>query len=324
MVTSRADRSALARSSAAAPSRQTHTPLSATARCSGSKAASVVPTALSTRPQLGSSPWMAHLSRLLRATARATVTASSTVAARVDGRPRCSWSTPSASSTSCRARSAQTDSTATSSASSPGSTPDAPEASSSTVSLVDMQPSESTRSNVVLVAGRSTASSRSAGTTASVVRTTSMVASPGASMPAPLAMPPTRKPPAPTASDCLGTDVGGHDRASRVVGAGHGEQRHGRVDPGEQPVDRQPVADQAGRADGDVDRPRRRAPSPTHSAVAWVSWKPAGPVQALAPPELRTTASTRPSRTTCCDQTTGAALTRLPVNTAAAARSGRR
>ena len=33
-----------------------------------------------------------------------------------------------------------------------------------------------------------------------------MVASPGASMPAPLAIPPTRKPPAPTASDCLGTE----------------------------------------------------------------------------------------------------------------------
>ena len=60
----------------------------------------------------------------------------------------------------------------------------------------------------------------------------------------------------------------------------------------------------------------------THSAVAWVSWNPAGPVQALAPPELSTTASTRPSRTTCCVQTTGAALTRLPVNTPAAAWAG--
>lgn len=30
--------------------------------------------------------------------------------------------------------------------------------------------------------------------------------------------------------------------------------------------------------------------SATFSAVACVSWKPLGPVQALAPPELRTTA----------------------------------
>src|SRR5690606_31688292 len=58
------------------------------------------------------------------------------------------------------------------------------------------------------------------------------------------------------------------------------------------------------------------------SAVAWVSWKPAGPVQALAPPELRTTAETRPARSTCSDQTTGAALTRLAVKTPAAARRG--
>ncbi|MNI69101.1 hypothetical protein D3C73_1248320 [compost metagenome] len=42
--------------------------------------------------------------------------------------------------------------------------------------------------------------------------------------------------------------------------------------------------------------------SATFSAVAWVFWKPWGPVQALAPPELRTTASTRPSLTTWRDQ----------------------
>ncbi len=320
MVTSRAERSALARSSAAAPSRQTHTPLRATARCSGWNAASVVPTALRTRPQLGSSPWMAHLSRLLRATERATVTASSTVAARVAVTAML-FVDPSASSTSCRARSAHTDSTAASRASSPGATPDAPDASSSTVSLVDMQPSESTRSNVVLVARRSTASSRSAGTTASVVRTTSMVASPGASMPAPLAIPPTRKPPAPTASDCLGTesvvmiaraassapDTASSGTAASTPASSRSIGRRSPIRPVEQT------------ATSPADSSSAIA---THSAVAWVSWKPAGPVQALAPPELRTTASTRPSRTTCCDQTTGAALTRLPVNTAAAACSG--
>ncbi len=55
--------------------------------------------------------------------------------------------------------------------------------------------------------------------------------------------------------------------------------------------------------------------SATFSAVAWVSWKPGGPVQALAPPEFSTTALTRPPLTTCSDQRTGAALTRLRVNT---------
>ena len=47
-----------------------------------------------------------------------------------------------------------------------------------------------------------------------------------------------------------------------------------------------------------------------------------GPVHALAPPLLRTTASTRPSATTVRDQVTGAASTRLLVKTAAAWWSG--
>ena len=68
--------------------------------------------------------------------------------------------------------------------------PAAPLASSSTVSLVDMQPSVSSRSNVTRVASRSALSSALAGRSASVVSTHSMVARPGASMPAPLAMPP--------------------------------------------------------------------------------------------------------------------------------------
>ena len=58
------------------------------------------------------------------------------------------------------------------------------------------------------------------------------------------------------------------------------------------------------------------------SAVAWVSWNPSGPVQALAPPELSTTARTRPPLTTWRVQVTGAACTRLEVKTAAAARDG--
>src|SRR5499433_2523150 len=76
IVTSRGFRSTLDRSSAAQPLRQTHTPLIATLIRSGSNAASVVPTAESTRPQLGSAPAMAHSSRADRATARPAVTVS--------------------------------------------------------------------------------------------------------------------------------------------------------------------------------------------------------------------------------------------------------
>src|SRR5437763_6230792 len=58
------------------------------------------------------------------------------------------------------------------------------------------------------------------------------------------------------------------------------------------------------------------------SALVWVSVKPSGPVQAFAPPELSSTARTRPPRTTCCVHSTGAAFTLLAVNTAATARDG--
>src|SRR5215475_4815312 len=58
------------------------------------------------------------------------------------------------------------------------------------------------------------------------------------------------------------------------------------------------------------------------SALVWVSVKPSGPVQAFEPPELSSTARTRPPRTTCCVHSTGAAFTRLAVNAAAAAWDG--
>ena len=60
----------------------------------------------------------------------------------------------------------------------------------------------------------------------------------------------------------------------------------------------------------------------TCSAVWWVSWKPAGPVHALAPPEFRITARTLPPASTCWLHSTGAALTRLDVKTPAAAAEG--
>ena len=205
---------------------------------------------------------------------------------------------PSASSWSCRARSAHTSvSTPVNSARS-GVTPDAPLAISSTVSLVDMQPSVSSRSKVTAVAERSAASSWSGARSASVVSTHSMVARPGASIPAPLAIPPTRVAVDPPEGD-LGHGVGGPDRVGGGQAAAPGGGGHRGVHAGQQLVHRQPLADQAGRADRDLPAPNLRWPAARCSAVAWVSWKPSGPVQALAPPELSTTARTRPPLTTC-------------------------
>ena len=125
--TSRSERSTSDRSSPTPPARQTWTPFMETSSVSASKVAAVVPTAARTRPQLGSAPKIAHLKRLLRATLRATSSASSTEAA-----PRTSmamsWWAPSASATSWRARSAQTTVTASVSAGGSTSTADAPDA----------------------------------------------------------------------------------------------------------------------------------------------------------------------------------------------------
>ena len=52
------------------------------------------------------------------------------------------------------------------------------------------------------------------------------------------------------------------------------------------------------------------------SAVLWVSANPSGPVQAFAPPLLRITAEISLSATTCRDHVTGAATTLLEVKTA--------
>ena len=109
--------------------------------------------------------------------------------------------------------------------------------------------------------------------------------------------------------------------ARAASGAAVARQRGTAARPGEA-VHRQPLADQAGRADGDVDRAesaeRRRDQLGGRVRVL----EPAGPVQALAPPEFSTTARTRPARSTCWHHSTGAALTRLLVKTPAAAACG--
>jgi hypothetical protein len=172
------------------PSTQTGNPLNATPIRSGSSSTGAMPTAANTRPQLASEPNSAVLTRLSRAMTRAATTASSSLAAPVTV-TAIRLVTPSASACSCAHRSSHTARIAASRSSWLGATSLAPDASSSTVSLVEQLPSTSSRSNVRAAALRSARSSASASATASVVMTHSMVASDGASMPAPFAMPPT-------------------------------------------------------------------------------------------------------------------------------------
>src|SRR5690625_1942336 len=309
------------RSRWAPPARHTSTPLTLTDRSStakGARASGTHPAAETIRPQLGSLPKIAALTRLERAISRATASAAASVVA--ERTTTCtSWLAPSASATSWRARSALTARTASVSSRMSGATPLAPEAIRITVSLVDMQASESTRSKVAAVASRSTASAVSASMSASVVRTTSMVASCGASIPAPLAMPPTRTPESVVRSAVLGTvSVVMIALAAAASGSAPAASR---VAPVVMPASsvcigrRSPIrpVEQTSTSWAETSSVAAKC-----SAVRRVSARPSGPVQALAPPEFRTTARARPSATASRDQITGAAWTRLAVNTAAA------
>lgn len=106
-----------------------------------------MPIAAMTRPQLGSLPKSAVLTRLSRAMARAPTRASSSEAAPVTVM-RIRLVTPSASPCSWPARSSQTARTAALSSSCVQVFSLAPLLSRSTVSLVDVAPSTSSRSKV--------------------------------------------------------------------------------------------------------------------------------------------------------------------------------
>src|SRR3954470_7404917 len=319
MVMSRPVRSTASRGSPMDPPRHTVTPLMVTSTRSAWNAASVVPIAASTRPQLGSLPNSAVLSRLLRAHARPAVSASCTLAA-LRTVIAMSLVEPSASASSCIARSVAAAVSASVISSADAVTPLAPLAMTTTVSLVDRQPSESTLSTLTLVARSSAVGRTSGATRASVVRTTSIVARLGASMPAPLAIPPTDQP-----SRCC-TVVFGTVSVVMIARAASGPPSAERplaaaVTPGSSLSigSRTPISPVEATATSIAPRPSSAARC---SAVAWLSWKPSGPVQALAPPELRTTARSRPVESTCRLHCTGAAGNRLVVKTAAAASSG--
>ncbi len=176
-----------------------------------------------------------------------------------------------------------------------GVRPDAPLAMRITLSFVLMQPSESSRSRLTLVAARSAASRSDAGRSASVVSTTSIVARAGASMPAPLAMPPMLHPSRATtavlgtvsvvmiaSAACPPPDGDSFPAASATPQASFSIGSR---------TPMSPVEHTATSLDG---TPRVAATSP---AVATASWYPSTPVQALAPPEFSTTAAREPSST---------------------------
>ena len=195
------------------------------------------------------------------------------------------------------------------------------------MSLVEQLPSTSSRSNVVAVAALRAARSASGLATASVVMTQSIVASDGASIPAPLAIAPTVQ-----LSWCSATCLG---TVSVVMMA-----RAASSPPVSPPAiswttsrtpartlsigSRSPIrpVEHTATSIAPVSVPQSDSAAAVASAVAWVSWKPSGPVQALAPPEFRTTARSRPVVRTCCDHSTGAALTLFRVKIPAAVWSG--
>src|SRR3712207_2235253 len=231
---------------------------------------------------------------------------------------------PSASASSCIARSVAAAVSASVTSSALGVTPLAPLARTTTVSLVDRQPSESTRSKLTLVACLSAVCRVPASTTASVVRTTSIVARLGASMPAPLAMPPTVQPPSGPLRAC--TVVLGTLSVVMIARAASGPPSSlsaftAAVTPAVSLSmgSRTPMSPVEATATSMAPMPSSPAAC---SAVAWVSRKPSGPVHALAPPELRTTARARSPPRTWRLQSTGAAGKRLVVKTAAAASCG--
>ena len=167
---------------------QTFTPFKSTSILSGSITALVVPIAAKTRPQLGSSPPSAHLRRLFLAHALPTSTASLSLLAFIVVIEMI-FECPSASAISCFERLAPTANSACSSCSFDTSTPEAADERKRTVSLVDVHPSESIRLKVFSQTLAKISSATALSTFASVITTESMVASDGASIPAPLAIP---------------------------------------------------------------------------------------------------------------------------------------
>ena len=244
--------------------RRPEMPLNDTAIRSGSRSTGAMPTAASTRPQFGSEPNSAVLTRLSRATARATVERV------VLGRPRRSTVTatrlvtPSASAISCAARSSHTANTA---------------ASSSLLAWARRRwrrrPaaarcrwwSSSRRHR----AGRRctrwplrSAGSSCVGVGDGVGGEHARAWWPATARACPRPWPSRRRSTCPSLvqRSLLGHGVGGHDGVGGIGAAGHaaGHLVHDLGDAGQHLVHRQPVADQTGGTHRDLDRAGLGAP----------------------------------------------------------------
>ena len=248
------DRSTSRAPGAPTPSRYTTEPLNDTVIRSGSRATGAIPTAASTRPQLGSEPNTAVLTRLSRAMTRAAVSASSSLAAPVTVTVT-RLVTPSASACSCAHRSSQTRSTASSRSAWLGAISLAPEASSRTVSLVEQLPSMSSRSKVrrsgppqrLLERRRIGDGVGGDHTQHGGQRRRQHAGTFGHSADGPLVLMVQR--------NLFGDGVGGHDGMSGIVAAGEPAMHlvHDVTHPGKHLVHGQPIADQTGGTNGDLD-----------------------------------------------------------------------
>ncbi len=156
-----------------------------------------------------------------------------------------------------------------------------------------------------------------------MVSTTSIVARPGASMPAPFAMPPIVQPSRVTTAVFATVSVvmmacaalSPPSELSSVIACAVPARTFSRKT--SSPVPMSPVEQTS------TSPALMPSSSAAFSAVWWVVWNPKLPVKQFAPPELRTTASTTRSATACWDQMMGLALARLLVKTAAPTFRGR-
>ena len=214
----------------------------------GSKAAAVVPTAASTRPQLGSLPKIAHLKRLLRATARATssgvvlgrggadldgdvVAGALGVGDQLAGQIGADLGDGLGERLRCRPRPRRR-----------------PRRGARTVSLVDMQPSESMRSNVVRGGGAQHAVEH-ARLDHGVGRHHDEHRRQGRARACRRPWPCRRRSSRRGPTGLLVHGVGGLDGDGGVLTAVGRQRRRGCVDAGEQEVHGEQLADEAGGAD---------------------------------------------------------------------------
>ena len=211
-----------------------------------------MPTAASTRPQFGSLPKTAHLKRLLRATARATSSASSTDAARAHLDRDVVVRALGVGDELAGEVGADLRHGIREVGRRAGATPEAPEASSTTVSLVDMHPSESTRSKV----SRSPRAGRRRGRRGGdgIRRDDDEHRRERRGEHAGALGHAADRPALALGDRGLRDGVGGEDRLGRGRAAVGGQGPGSGVDAGQQQVHRQPLADEAGRADDDVTR----------------------------------------------------------------------